>query len=515
MSMSFTPPGNASGLCAGLEQRALDRPAMTQGFFTGNLVVFILYAVWLAGMLLGVVVFRHHPRFSKIRPLGLSLCALVAALLYGMSVTIAFALEWQCLYFIFILTFGVSLAAITVTMRALVICLEAQYAQLATADSNRVQLADAESDTGSHGKPSLGAAAKSLSSSLGMRSTLGHFANQVAALKLLISLVYGFKHLEGFTLQEVSTAKSHYALFQVVFMFPGLIVILCLMFAVPQTYQCLDECREIFMEVEIGHIVVLVYLAVFCLRVLALMHRMVGWDDKGLLMEMVVMVPLVGFFILLAAVLAMTDPDGLLYSREFNWQAVGIVAGMAYSWTTLGYQILVAVREDRSTRLDDLKQQHVAVIKFMVAILEQHSDVREEFEKFAVKNFVIESVQFLEDVAQFKRLFYQKPDNWRSNKVHLLVRNYIVVGTAMEINISAVAREEIVRRAQGKISTESFNIFDQAYEQIKDMLQNGAWRQFVKKHKVTSNGFEAASSLMRIGSPLMNGGAGGRLPSNQ
>ncbi|KAH9249885.1 hypothetical protein BASA81_012376 [Batrachochytrium salamandrivorans] len=511
MVMNFTPPGNASGLCTGLEQRRLDRPDMIHSYFTGNLVAFILYAIWLAGMLLGVVMFQNHPRFSKIRPLGLSLSAMLAALLYVSSVTIALALEWPCIYFIIVFTFGVSLAAITITMRALVICLEAQYAKLATVNTNRVQLADAESDIDSHGKQSGGGAIKSLTSSFGLHSTLGQLANQIVALKLLMGLVFNVKQLRDLSLQEVSIAKSHYALFQVAFMFPGLIVILCLVFAVPQTYLCLHECREIFLEVEIGYVIVLVYLAVFCLRVLTVMYRMVGWDDQGLLMEMVVTVPVVGLFILLAAVLSMVDPGDLLYSREFNWQALGLVAGMTYSWTTFGYQILIAIREDRSIRLDDLKQQHVAVIKFMVPILEQHPDVRNEFEKFAVKNFVVESVQFLEDVAQFKRLFYEKPDNWRSNKVHLLVRNYIVVGTALEINISALARDEIIRRAQGKISTESFNIFDQAYEQVKDMLQNGAWRQFVKKHKVTTNGFEAASTMMRIGSPLINNAAGGRL----
>lgn len=76
----------------------------------------------------------------------------------------------------------------------------------------------------------------------------------------------------------------------------------------------------------------------------------------------------------------------------------------------------------------------------MVNILQDNADIREEFHEYAIKTMIIESVQFIETVCEFKRHFYTKTDTWRTSKIKLLLRTYI----AVEVNISHRGREQIL-----------------------------------------------------------------------
>ncbi|KAH9262362.1 hypothetical protein BASA82_000597 [Batrachochytrium salamandrivorans] len=116
-----------------------------------------------------------------------------------------------------------------------------------------------------------------------------------------------------------------------------------------------------------------------------------------------------------------------------------VVGGVLYTWVSFGHQILQAYLQDRRAAKEDARQVS-------------------------------------RNVAQFKRLFYEKGDNWRAQKVNLLIKNYIKVGTTLEINISSSVRERILQRVvRNKINQDSYDIFDEAYEQVKEIIQNGVW----------------------------------------
>ncbi|KAH9257923.1 hypothetical protein BASA81_003942 [Batrachochytrium salamandrivorans] len=481
--MEFAPLGNATGACSGLEQRDMDRPPMTPEYFNASIALFGVFAGLTVITFVAATIDRNHPRFLKVRPLYLSYLTLFASILYVSSGTIAFALRWPCGYIMFAQCAGISFSCATMVLRSLVISLEAQFAK--TAADNRVLAKENESvDNDSQGKASST-----------MESVMGRFAQQLAALGSLFSVVFCNRKLSTFSLQEINIAKSNYALFTLLFVSPGVLIILIVLVATPPLNECSTKCHEMFLEMEIGLLAMMGYFMIFSLKIVYVMYELVGFDDKGLMTEMVLTVLGVGTCIILTTVLDMVDPGSLHYSYVMNWQMLTFVGGWLNLFITLWYQMIVVIQQRRRARNEDAKQEKSTVIKMMVQVLEGNPSLRKEFGEFGVKQYVVESIQFLEDVAQFKSLFYQKADTWRTQKVNLLIKNYIKVGTNLEINISSSARDRIMQRVKmGKIDQSSFDIFDEAYEQVREMLQNGAWREFVRYRGVTTNGFEISAS---------------------
>ncbi|KAH9249887.1 hypothetical protein BASA81_012378 [Batrachochytrium salamandrivorans] len=366
----------------------------------------------------------------------------------------------------------------------MVIALEAQYAK--TVVSNRIQAnADHEStDEESHGKASSS-----------VETVMSRLSQQCFAISLWSSVVFGRRKLATFSLREINIAKSSYALFTLFYVSPGAIIILVVLVAIPPLSLCNAQCHDMFLEMEIGILAVMGYFIIFCLKIVHIMYELVGFDDKGLMMEMSFIVIGGGVVILTKTGLAIGDPNDWDFDRVMNWQClVFLIAGVNITITGW-YQIGVAYSQTLRDRREDAGQEQANVIKMMIPLLENNPTLRKEFTEFGVKQYVVESIQFLEDVAQFKNLFYQKGDTWRAQKVNMLIKNYVKVGTDMEINISSAARDRILQRVKiTKIDQASFDIFDEAYDQIKEMVQNGAWREFTRNRVMPSSPTIASSS---------------------
>lgn len=106
----------------------------------------------------------------------------------------------------------------------------------------------------------------------------------------------------------------------------------------------------------------------------------------------------------------------------------------------------------------------------MVNILQDNADIREKFREYAVKTMITESVQFIEIVCEFKRHFYTNTNTWRTSKIKLLLRTYIVVSSTLEVNISHRGKEQILKRWQQQrgIDISAFDMFDQAFDEVVD-----------------------------------------------
>ncbi|KAH9251145.1 hypothetical protein BASA81_011044 [Batrachochytrium salamandrivorans] len=498
--MQYTPLGNSTHPCSGLEEREQSRPPLLASSLYHNFGVG-LFGVVTAALVValgGILWYRDHPRFDKVRTLPQSVLALVAIWFYVSGGTIAIAQQWPCAYIISAQCLGMAALATTIMMRCLITSLEAQYAKLASA--TRVLNIEAETESVATSTDGGGG----LSFSLGQGS-VQFFKRQFAATRILFRLVTHIVPISSMTIQELVLAKSGYAIFAVSFFLPAVWAVLGVIFAVPPVFECPTQCHEIFLEAELVLLCLVAYFFVFDLATMLAMYQYAGWDDKGVLMEVTGIVVAVCGCGIVTIALAIADPGNVDFNREFSWQSLVGFTGLFNIWFSFGWQLLIVQLQNRKARREDKAAAMWSVIAQMTQILHQHPELKQEFDKFAAKQYVSESVQFLDDVAQFKHLYYDKPESWRAQKVRILVRNYIMAGSDLEVNISSAARGLIIERALGgRIgggASESFDLFDVAVVQVRDMVQNGVWRDFVRNRELPSYNSQTSQMASKAVSP--------------
>jgi hypothetical protein len=160
-----------------------------------------------------------------------------------------------------------------------------------------------------------------------------------------------------------------------------------------------------------------------------------------------------------------------------------MTAGLVYWWISYGFQFYKARNAwfgcpGRKTKQTGLVVDNMDKIRDMRGQLDNDAQLNEEFKRYAAKQYVTESLLFLEDTASFKSVYYQKGDSWRSSKAKLLMRMYIISGADLEVNISGRMRSGIVKQVEsGEIKPE---LFDEAVLEVEYIIENGVWITFLK-----------------------------------
>jgi hypothetical protein len=105
---------------------------------------------------------------------------------------------------------------------------------------------------------------------------------------------------------------------------------------------------------------------------------------------------------------------------------------------------------------------------------------------YCVRQYVMENVMFLEDVAQFRFYSTEKGMSWKKNKSQLLVKLYIQLNSEREVNISHDMRDRIFLRAKYCPS----DLFDEAAVavEVETMLREGTWIMFIKDQRRKARG---------------------------
>lgn len=464
MVMELTPLGNATHVCAGLELREAQRLPMSQSARDFNLALFIVFAILSLFVAAGIWKTRQHPRFAKVRPVQLSFASWFAALLYVSGGTLSFALDFPTIYIVIAILGGINVIVTVFIMRGLILLLEIQYARVAA--KKRIVNQDTES-----------------TASTTKESSVHRMINQCSAFNVLLRLVCGRTQLFELTIQDAIEAKSAYHLFAFLFSMIGISIILIVVLVVPTT--C-DVPGDVFLELQLAMFSIMPYAVPTVLRVLWLSHVNAEYDSQGTISEIMQVELVCCLIFTVIIVLAIVDPGDLAYNRVFNWQCLGFLVGVFYYWFTFGLQFREAWRMDHRAATEEKSEELALMMTKMRTILAENAEIREAFQRYATTMYVAESLQFLEDVAQFKQLFYEKNGTWRTSKVQLLVKNYIAIGADLEVNISSRTRETILQRAK-VVDVNTFSIFDEAQDQVEGMLQNGAWRTFLRKRRIGMN----------------------------
>jgi len=201
----------------------------------------------------------------------------------------------------------------------------------------------------------------------------------------------------------------------------------------------------------------------------------VGWDDKGVVWEMLMVPLLIAPTCLAIWILIIVDPGNAEYNQTFNWPFLFVITTFEWNFTSFGYQLYVQWRQDRS-------KSKLQIID-MVSAFADDPNLQKEFAEFAAKHYITESLQFIEDVKTFQKFFFEKAESWRVSKFKSLVETYILSGSRMEVNISFAMRSKMTNlydNAQSH-SRELHNAFDEAAKEVERMIHNGAWTEFLVK----------------------------------
>lgn len=221
-------------------------------------------------------------------------------------------------------------------------------------------------------------------------------------------------------------------------------------------------------------------------------YKAVGMDEKGVMLELFCLPFIVASVYLLGWIFVMVDIKNLSYLKIVNWNWFFFVATLLHWFVSFGcqyyYHVKCLIKTSRAKRVEEGSK-----LVDMKTTLKNNPEIKNEFYEFAKKQFVVEAINFMEDVDQYKTLFYEKAGNWRKAKFKILVETYILPGSNFEINISYTMRNRVTKVyhhiANNPDDEETlhdlFQVFDESAKEIEKNLNDGNWRDFMHKYKLS------------------------------
>jgi len=471
MVLPFIPLGNDTNRCAGVAAFEAGRSPMSESLHAANIAVFAFHQCFAVITLAMLWRQRNKPRFAKVRPFGLS-AALVVCLLTGYlaPATLFPVLQDQipCALVMFFYVIPVAGFGAVLTMRAVLITTETLYSGLAKKEQHIFALDASET-------ASQTTAGTHVSSSISVSSVM----SSLAVMWKLILLTLGCIKPSDLTITEIVFLKnSYYNLFAQTLM-PGIIITILLVTIFPEYREC--NC-ELFSEIALLHLVFVGLYSGTALRAMAIAYSVGGMDQKGVLEELFAVPVVIGPLITFVWILMVVDPGDLWYTRQFNWSIIFGATALVMWYICFGYQLLIQHRADRESFLVG----RLETMQNMSTTISNDPDIKRDFTEFASKQFVTESLQFLEDIHTYRTLYYEKAETWRMSKFKNLVESYILPGSRLEINISYAQRKKIIdtyeqakKLSKFASSEDGFKVFDGSYDDVNQMITNGVWMEFL------------------------------------
>jgi hypothetical protein len=463
MVMQFTPGSNESSTCAGVEAYEAARPPKSQSLHSLNLTLFI---VSLLRDLLALVIlwkWREKSRFRKVRPFTLHVLLAVALNTQNVAAFLAYVTPIPCAVIVMCYTLALSSYGVICTERALCVLLEVTYSRLAKNEKAVIHDETASLPTSS-ASTKVSTAFIHVSGLIGQVRTL---------LKVLLGLL-GVIEWSTLNISELAFSKNSYVMMFVIISVPSIATFIILLAMVP-AYRTCSDC-DVFLELPIAIYILMTLYVGGCTKAIWTAYKAIGWDDKGVLKELIIIPPLTGFLATATWVLMVLDPADLAYDRVFNWSALFFAPANVWVFLQYYYQIYMQWKQDHRTQT------------FKIVPREDYFSscpgARMEFHEFAETHYVSESLNFLEDIKAYKSFYFEKAMTWRVIKFKSLVVTYILPGAKLEINISHGMKTKILKsysalKGEETVIEELFEVFDEAVMEIDHMIHDGAWSEFL------------------------------------
>jgi hypothetical protein len=460
MVAQFAPRSNVpDDPCQGVKLYELGRSPMSQDLKNLNLAFFIILAVLQLIVIIVTWQLREKPRFRKVRPFELSFSLTTCFFLYQIAAMLSYVVALPCALVVVLYVVSLSWFGAVGSIRALVLALESNYAKQAQKEALK------QDDQQSQAAVSISQASTHM--------TLTSVATRV---QLLLQVITGRVMVDQLHITELVVVKNSVVGLMLVYAMPAFLTGILLVALTPP-YQTCYGC-DIFLELPIGIAVCLLLYLVSALFMSYQAYRAVGLDEKGVVAEMLFIGGFVAPLALVIWILMIVDPGGVQYLNTFNWSLLFAVTSSLWLASGYFYQFYIHLRYDWSSGLN---------IETMDTMFASDPSIKTEFLEFAARHFVMESLNFVEDVKMYKSLYYEKAESWRLSKFKYLIETYIASGSRMEVNISHTMKLEILRAydqaKHGKVNKDLFVVLDEALKEVEQMIHNGAWTEYLFKRK--------------------------------
>lgn len=485
--LPFTPRGNATDACSGIAAFQASRPPVSDALRYLNLATYLFHLSLYSATLIVLWFWRDKPRFRKVRPFSLTFLCLLGFAVYNTASFMSPVYPLPCALVAFCYFMSLSWFGCLGIVRGLAITVETLYMKLA--EKEKVVAGNKQGDDGG---------ASSVTS--GSISTLSY----AAKIWFLLKLANGLVKVSDLNLSELVFTKNSYITLFILSCIPAFLVC-CVLMAVIPPYQSCSDC-EVFLEIPITFSVMFMFYSIVATRPVIVALQTAGWDEKGVIKELMFVPVVVVPMVYCVWILMIVDPSEIGFNRQFNWSWLFGISTFLYWVALFGYQIYVQWTDDRADR-------QLARVMEIKSFTQADPSTKEEFYTFASKQYVTESLQFMEDVAAYKQFFYDKAETWRMSKFKSLVETYVQPGSRLEINVSYGARNKIIavydrlfpparsQRSSAAVVTtvtrgaidELFDVFGDSLKEVEEMINHGVWLEFMRRREFkTAGGAQSA-----------------------
>ena len=182
-----------------------------------------------------------------------------------------------------------------------------------------------------------------------------------------------------------------------------------------------------------------------------------------------------GFFVCLAMILFLTDPGAAYVHSRFNFRIISLFGGLLAMYIQTVHQVLIAKRikhdviQSPNFNREDL---------FLDVRRDKHLNRR--LRMFLENELSGEILNFLDRVDDFKRDFEREGRNLRARQIY---DEFIIQRAPHEVNLSYGTKQDVTNRIMtGHID---FNIFDDAYAEVRDALLKDGFTRFSNSLKAS------------------------------
>jgi hypothetical protein len=488
MVLSYTPRGNATHPCAGVEEFNAKLIPFPNELRSLHFAIYSIYVCITGISVVLIWLLRHHPRFLKVRPVALSYMLLVGLMLYITTGLVGSINRFPCAFMSVCYLASFAFFATSLTTRALVTSFEAQYAQMA-GKLAALTIKDEES--------SMGGDNATTTASRQPPACVEAIVEVIRTTWILFRVCFGLIKMSQLSFHDIKYTKQSYKLFAFLFFFPFVFFLVALIYLVePMHFPCACTCRNIFLETPIMLVVwqlVYVPMIIYCVFVT---YRIVGWDSKGVVFELFEVAAVAGGLSIVVWFLISFDPMDLTANAQFEWQLLTFLPVYYFWYASFGKQFRFVFKEylrnkthpaaalRRSRKMTKQPSTSTELVHpedngNLQTMLNANPTLKQEFMEFAAEEYVMESIQFLQDVQMFQDIYFQKGEGWRRSKAKLLCKLYIEIGADLQINISDRMRETIKLACFYATEVPKVTVFDDAQVEIEEMIRQGCWHNFI------------------------------------
>ena len=141
-----------------------------------------------------------------------------------------------------------------------------------------------------------------------------------------------------------------------------------------------------------------------------------------------------------------------------------------------------------------------------LGLLVENESLQKEFEEYTTRQFAVENLYFVLDVAAYKKFFSEKANTWRRLKARTLFDTYIKHEAVMEINVSEDCKARIKSKLsavlsgvddEAKLSLDEFaTLFDEAVGNVERDILRDIWIRFQSDRRKSSSGTTTPRTTM-------------------